>query len=126
VFIANSGMSGNIPRDLPSKPTVDEIHKELWSWDSHTFTSVFKLNTRGVFFSVIAILPLLDAGNKKGNVSQKSQVIATSSVAAFNRQYLEGFACDPSKIGTTHMMKQLATMLTPLEIRSNVIAPGRE
>jgi NAD(P)-dependent dehydrogenase (short-subunit alcohol dehydrogenase family) len=66
----------------------------------------------------------LDAGNKKGNVEQKSQVIATSSIGGFNRVPLAGFAYGTSKAAATHLMKQFATSLAPHDIRSNVIAPG--
>lgn len=67
---------------------------------------------------------LLDAGNKKGNVEQKSQVIATSSIGGFNRNVPGGFAYGQSKAATTHMMKQLATNLAPFGIRSNILVPG--
>jgi NAD(P)-dependent dehydrogenase (short-subunit alcohol dehydrogenase family) len=51
-------------------------------------------------------------------------VIAVSSTGAYNRVPSAGFASSTSKAGTTHMMKQLATVFVPFDIRSNVIAPG--
>ena len=51
-------------------------------------------------------------------------MIAVSSIGAYNRVPLAGFAYSASKAGTTHMMKQLATAFVPFDIRSNVIAPG--
>jgi len=83
-----------------------------------------KINTSGVYLCVSAFLELLAEGNKKNNVEQLSQVIAITSVGAFNRVPLAGFAYGASKAGTTHMMKQLATALVPYDIRSNMIAPG--
>ncbi|KAF2805452.1 NAD(P)-binding protein, partial [Mytilinidion resinicola] len=74
--------------------------------------------------SIIAFLELLDAGNKKGNLVQKSQVIATSSIGAFNRVPLAGYAYGGSKAGVVHLMKQFATTLVAYDVRSNVIAPG--
>jgi len=82
------------------------------------------LNTVAVWYTVVAFLGLLDAGNKNANVEQKSQVIATSSIGGFNRNVPGGFAYGQSKAATTHMMKQLATNLAPLGIRSNILAPG--
>jgi NAD(P)-dependent dehydrogenase (short-subunit alcohol dehydrogenase family) len=76
------------------------------------------------WFTIVAFLGLLDAGNKKGNLEQKSQVIATSSIGSLNRNVPGGFAYGQSKAATTHMMKQLATNLAPLGIRSNILAPG--
>jgi len=78
-----------------------------------------------VFFSIVAFLELLDAGNRKGNVEQRSQVVATSSIGGYNRLPLAGFAYAASKSGTTFLMKQMATSFVPYNIRSNVIAPGR-
>jgi NAD(P)-dependent dehydrogenase (short-subunit alcohol dehydrogenase family) len=72
----------------------------------------------------VAFLKLLDLGNKNGNVKQKSQVIAISSIGAFNRVPLAGFAYSASKAAVIHLMKQFATALVPWDIRSNVIAPG--
>jgi NAD(P)-dependent dehydrogenase (short-subunit alcohol dehydrogenase family) len=60
--------------------------------DDQVFSSVFRVNNTGVFYTVVALLPLLEAGNAKGNVEQKPQVIATSSVASFNRAAFSGFA----------------------------------
>jgi NAD(P)-dependent dehydrogenase (short-subunit alcohol dehydrogenase family) len=82
------------------------------------------VNLTSVFFSIAAFLELLDAGNKKGNVEQKSQIIATASGGAYNRIPLAGWAYAASKAGLVHMMKQCATMFVPYDIRSNVIAPG--
>jgi NAD(P)-dependent dehydrogenase (short-subunit alcohol dehydrogenase family) len=77
-----------------------------------------------VYLCIVAFLGLLAEGNKKKNVEQLSQVIAVSSIGAYNRIPLAGFAYAASKAGVTHMMKQLATAFVPYDIRSNVIAPG--
>ncbi|TGO45589.1 hypothetical protein BCON_0380g00070 [Botryotinia convoluta] len=69
-------------------------------------------------------LNLLDKGNKKGNVEQKSQVVATSSIGGFNRKAPGGLIYGQSKAATTHLMKQLGTQLAPYDIRCNTIAPG--
>lgn len=73
-----------------------------------------------------AFLPLLNAGNEKGNVTQSSQVIITGSIGAFGRVPLAHIAYSASKAAVTHMAKQLSTGLTRHKIRFNVIAPGRE
>ena len=79
-----------------------------------------------MFFSIVAFLKLLDVGNKEANVEQASQVIATSSIAGFNRRITGGYAYGQSKAATTLLMKQMATTLVPYGIRSNVLAPGRK
>ncbi|ORY09163.1 hypothetical protein BCR34DRAFT_487759 [Clohesyomyces aquaticus] len=124
VLIANSGMNGPVPQPLSAHPTISQLRSSLWKCPSDDFTSTFAVNTTGVFFTVVVFLELLDAGNKKGNVSQKSQVIATSSIGGFNRLSNAGYAYNCSKAATTHLMKMFATSLVPFGIRSNILAPG--
>ncbi|KAH8600752.1 hypothetical protein B0O99DRAFT_535428 [Bisporella sp. PMI_857] len=124
VLIANSGIVGPSIPPIGPNATVSDLRESLWKTDAQAFTNTLEINTGAVFFSVVAFLSLLEAGNVKGNVEQKSQVIATTSIGGFNRVPLAGFAYSTSKAGTTHMMKQFSTMLIPFGIRSNVIAPG--
>jgi NAD(P)-dependent dehydrogenase (short-subunit alcohol dehydrogenase family) len=73
--------------------------------------------------TVAAFLGLLDAGNQKGNVEQKSQIVITSSIGAYNRVPL-GWAYGASKAAVIHLSKQFSTVFSGHDIRSNVIAPG--
>lgn len=125
VLIANSGVLG--PQSLSIKPetSLKDFQTVLWEQPFDEYTNTFAVNVSAVFFTVVAFLGLLDAGNEKGNVEQKSQVIATSSIAGFNRNVPGGYAYGQSKAATTSLMKQLATQLVPYGIRSNVIVPGR-
>ena len=124
VLIANSGILG--PRAKPASPesSIEEYQASLWDADFDRYTQTFEVNVSAVYFSVVAFLTLLDKGNKKGNVEQKSQVICTSSIGGFNRMTPGGYAYGQSKAAATLMMKQLATSLVPWGIRSNVLAPG--
>ncbi|KAL5318363.1 hypothetical protein ACEPPN_013423 [Leptodophora sp. 'Broadleaf-Isolate-01'] len=124
VLIANSGISGPILQSLPADASLSQLQDSPWTTGPNDFDKTFSMNTSAVWFSVVAFLGLLDEGNKRGNVVQKSQVVATSSIGGFNRVALAGYAYAASKAGTTHMMKQLATSLVPYGIRSNVITPG--
>ena len=125
VLIANSGIQGPPENPVSSKLPLDEYQSILWNQSFEEYSKVFAVNTAAVFFSIIAFLKLLDAGNKKNNVEQKSQVIATSSIGGFNRNVPGGYAYGQSKAGVTHLMKQMATQLVPYGIRSNILAPGR-
>jgi NAD(P)-dependent dehydrogenase (short-subunit alcohol dehydrogenase family) len=109
---------------LKPTATISEVQDFLWKYEFEDFTHTYRVNDSAVFFSIIAFLGLLDAGNKKGNVEQKSQVIATSSIGGFNRLPLSGYAYQSSKAAATHLMKIFATALVPHGIRSNIIAPG--
>lgn len=112
-FIANSGISGPTMQGMPKEPSLQQYQEFLWKTDPTYFSDTFQVNTVAVWFSVVAFLGLLDAGNKKGNVEQPSQVIATTSIGSFNRIPLAGFAYSASKAGATFMMKQFATALVP-------------
>lgn len=125
VLIANSGILGpQAAQKMTSESTVADFQKAWGESTFEEFADTFKLNTVAAWFTIVAFLGLLDAGNKNGNVKQKSQVITTSSIGGFNRNVPGGFAYGQSKAATTHMMKQLATNLAPLGIRSNILAPG--
>lgn len=123
-MVANAGINGPSLSGLPPNPTLEAFRKRILSWDSADFTKAFEINAIGVFNTVAAFLELLDEGNKRGNLKQKSQVIATSSIGAFNRVPAVGFAYGGSKAAVVHIFKQLSTYLGPFDIRANVIAPG--
>lgn len=98
----------------------------MWNSDIDAFDQIFKVHVRGVYLSFAAFLPLLNAGNEKGNLEQSSQVVITGSMGAFGRVPLAHFAYSASKAGVVHMAKQFATAFTKYKIRFNVIAPGCE
>lgn len=124
VVIANAGYSGPSLQGLRPNASLSELQDHLWNWDSAQLTNVFEVNNIGVLNTTTAFLKLLEAGNKAGNVTQKSQVIATGSAGAYNRVPVGGYAYGGSKAGLIHMMKSFATGLVPYDIRANVIAPG--
>ncbi|KAI5928776.1 short-chain dehydrogenase/reductase [Camillea tinctor] len=124
VVIANSGITGPTLAGLPEKPDISDFQNHLQNWNSDEFMNTFAVNVGGVFNTATAFLGLLDEGNKRGDLKQRSQIIATSSIGAFNRVPLLGFAYSSSKAAVVHMMKLLSTALVPFNIRANVLAPG--
>ncbi|APA08613.1 hypothetical protein sscle_04g033830 [Sclerotinia sclerotiorum 1980 UF-70] len=125
LLVANSGMAGPQATQIPTaSSSLSEFTAAYGSPSVSDVVKTFELNTVAVYFSVMAFLDLLDKGNKKGNVSQTSQVIATSSITAFNRNIPGSFIYGQTKAATTHLMKQLSTQLVPYDIRCNTIAPG--
>ncbi|RDW75278.1 hypothetical protein BP6252_06420 [Coleophoma cylindrospora] len=125
VLIANSGILG--PQAKPSispSMTLSEFQDAFTTTTFDDFVNTFAVNVGGVWLTIMSFLSLLDAGNKKGNVSQKSQIITTSSIASFNRAVPGGYSYGQSKAAVTHLTKQLSTGLVPYEIRVNSIAPG--
>jgi len=125
VLIANSGIGGpQSSMPPPSISSIADFQKAYGEVGFEEYADTFRLNAVAVWFTIVAFLGLLDEGNKKGNMFQTSQVIATSSIASFNRAVPGGYAYGQSKAATTHLIKQLATGLVPFGIRSNAIAPG--
>ena len=125
VLIANSGIGGPRPTSITPETSLEDYQSALWNQSFDEYTETFAVNTSAVFFCIVAFLKLLGTGNKKGNVEQKSQVIATSSIGGFSRRVRGGYAYGQSKAATTLLMKHMATNLVPYGIRANVIAPGR-
>ncbi|KAI9800937.1 MAG: hypothetical protein M1833_003074 [Piccolia ochrophora] len=127
LLIANSGIGGPPTQIFNQSPParLSELISSLQATSAEDFTQTFAVNTTAVYYTVLAFLALLDAGNAEGNMGgTKSQVIATSSIGGFNRKVPAGIAYGTSKAAVTHLMKQLATGLVPYGIRSNVLAPG--
>jgi len=124
LLVANSGILGPTVA-VPPTPTLQDFAAAHWAADDSVYSRTFDVNVTATWYTVLAFLDLLDKGNKKENVEQKSQVVATSSLAAFNRAAPAGFAYGQSKAAVVHMMKSLATTLLPWDIRCNTIAPGR-
>ena len=124
VLVVNSGIAGPKTKSILEIKSVHELQAEYWSLDFNEYNDTFVTNVSSAFFTVIAFLDLLDAGNKKGNLEQKSQVITTSSIGGFNRMPLSGFAYGVSKAALTHLTKTLSTTLLPYDIRANILAPG--
>lgn len=104
VLVANSGTVGPSLEGLKPDFTILQIQDFLWRDDMDDFTNTYHVNTSAVFYCVIAFLGLLDAGNKKGNVEQRSQVIATSSIGGFNRTPFAGYAYETSKAAVNHLV----------------------
>ena len=97
----------------------------MWAWGQDEFNSTYALNDTAAFFTVIAFLELLDAGNKNGNrAGIHSQVLITASVAGLMRKLNSGIAYQSSKAAALHLAKVLSTYFAPHGIRVNALAPG--
>ncbi|UKZ74356.1 hypothetical protein TrVFT333_002022 [Trichoderma virens FT-333] len=127
VVFANSGVITADNSDIiknASNLDIKAIQEGLWEHSMEEFTQSFHVNVTAVLYTVLAFLDLLDEGNKKAVVAQKSQVIVTTSVATYARLPKAGFAYGSSKAAAGQLAKQLATLLAPHKIRVNSIAPG--
>ncbi|CAK7219646.1 hypothetical protein SBRCBS47491_003917 [Sporothrix bragantina] len=124
LLVANAGVPGPYPPRIPAGASIADVADAWWQTDVESFVSTYRVNDAGTFYTTLAFLTLLDAGNQQRNVNFSSQVVATASITAFNRTVPSGFAYATSKAAVVHLMKQLSTYLVPYNIRCNVIAPG--
>ncbi|KAH7160469.1 hypothetical protein B0J13DRAFT_617232 [Dactylonectria estremocensis] len=124
LLIANAGVPGPYPPHIPDEASISDVVDAWWQTPFESFLSTYRVNDGGTFYTVLAFLKLLDAGNKQKNVEAPSQIITTASITAFNRQAPSGFSYATSKAAVVHMTKQLSTYLIPYSIRCNSIAPG--
>lgn len=124
LLICNSGISGPHPGPLTAETTLEDFAARNMALGFDDYVHTFSVNVAAVWFTTMAFLPLLDAGNKKGNVSQTSQVIITSSIAGLNKVAPGGWAYGQSKAAAIHTMKHLSAILPKWHIRANCIAPG--
>ena len=125
ILVANAGMTGPGLADLKSRHTLAEFVEHVWKASAEDFNAVYDLNCTGVFYSIIAFMELLDAGNNT-TYPCKSQVIATASTASFLRQPRAGFAYTSSKAALVSMMKSFSSFCVPWGIRFNSLAAGRK
>ncbi|KAL9090218.1 MAG: hypothetical protein Q9159_002118 [Coniocarpon cinnabarinum] len=143
ILVANAGVSpsecvaGLPPGGRPENAKT--FAKAMWDVPIEKFNEPLQVNVTGVFYTVLAFLPLLDEGMSKRDEMLKQtredsvdapappprpQILITSSIAGFSRLPTGYLAYSASKAGVTHLAKQLATYLAPFRIRVNVFAPG--
>lgn len=142
LLVANSGISGPAI-GYKSSLTISELRSHLLATPMDGFTQTCHVNVTGAWFTMVAFLELLDAGNKHAvsgdsgafgapatagskTPSIQSQVVFTSSISAFSRAYWTSPAYGASKAAITQLMKQASTNLAPYGIRANAIAPGSQ
>lgn len=127
LLFANAGVMGpSHASAVANKKTVKEYSQALFEPSVEDFDWTSHVNSTGVFYTVLAFMELLDAGNQKRNIPQESQVIVTSSVAGFSRSLGVGFAYSASKAAVNHLVKMLSTAFATnqFHIRVNAINPG--
>ncbi|KAG9233342.1 hypothetical protein BJ875DRAFT_426062 [Amylocarpus encephaloides] len=124
LLVCNAGIGGPYTPQTSSEveKTLEEFATSNWVVLMEEFTHTFEVNTLAVWYTILAFLRLLDKENKKGNVSQSSQVVTIDSINSFNKVNTAGFAYSQSKAACTHLMKNLSVALPKWNIRAN--APG--
>ena len=140
LLIANSGIGGPGAFWNPSL-SVSDLRAAIFTQEHmEGMTNALHVNVTGAFFTILAFLELHDAGNVNAlaggfgaplsadsNVpSIQSQVIVTSSIAAFSRMPMSSPAYAAGKAAILHLTKQASSNMARYGIRANALAPGRE
>ncbi|KAI1413061.1 short chain dehydrogenase [Hypoxylon sp. FL1857] len=138
LLMANSGVAGPL-KHWNNNLSISQLRKNLFEDAAiEDFTDTFHVNVSGTFFSIVAFLELLDAGNKHALTggygaptkkdsdapSIQSQVIITSSIGAFSRMTISAPAYACSKAALIHLTKHTSSNLVKHSIRVNALAPG--
>lgn len=140
LLIANSGIGEPAIRYDPTM-SLPELRAHLMQTPMDGFTQMFHVNVTGAWFTMVAFLELLDAGNKHAlsgaqgafgapardggkAPSIQSQVVFTASLAAISRAWMSAPNYAGSKAAIVHLMKQASTNLAQFGIRANALAPG--
>lgn len=127
LLVANAGITG--PGFLALKPdaTLDEFVDHAWATPMADINAVFELNFTAAYYTVLAFMKLLGAGNhNRFHPSVRSQVIMTASTASYIRKVRVGVGYSGSKAAVVSLSKSLASLCVPYNIRFNAIAPGRK
>ncbi|KAL2149366.1 hypothetical protein VTH82DRAFT_8714 [Thermothelomyces myriococcoides] len=127
LLVCNAGIGG--PQAKPpvkGVTSLEEWRDAQMAVRVEDFGRTFEVNSTSVWFTTMAFLKLLDAGNKKGRGAGgvSSQVVVTSSIGAFNKAAPGGWAYGASKAAATHIAKMLSVVLPTWGIRANCLCPG--
>lgn len=126
LIVANAGAGGpQVQQDAST--TLKEVQERAMATSMEEWDSCFRINVYGAYYSIMAVLDLLDEGNKRKNYCNgevKSQVIVTGSIGGYSRLLGAGNAYRATKAAITHIAKCLTTSFQNFAIRVNTIAPG--
>jgi NAD(P)-dependent dehydrogenase (short-subunit alcohol dehydrogenase family) len=122
VLIAAAGVSGE--KGIPDAEDATQMKKQLW--ENETFdgwAETYQTDVTAVYFSTVALLPLLQAGSEAhGHLS--ASVIVISSMSGIMRDSQGHFSYNAAKGATVHLAKLMSGEFQKLRIRVNSIAPG--
>ncbi|KAK3318233.1 hypothetical protein B0H66DRAFT_556548 [Apodospora peruviana] len=125
LLVTNAGKSGPMLESLKPRYTLSDFVNMAWLSPMADFNGVYGLNCTALYYTIIAFLELLDAGNKtSGYTGGKSQVIATASTASFLCHPRAGYAYLSSKAAVISLIKCFSTFCVPWGIRFNAIEVG--
>ncbi|EJD03097.1 NAD-binding protein [Fomitiporia mediterranea MF3/22] len=127
-LVVNSGVMYNHIKKASPDEDIKAVQEKLWtSGTPEEFIKTYEVNVSAAYYTSVAFLELLDAGNKRALPANEpaSQIITIGSIGGLRRDgNVFSISYSTSKAAVMHMGKILADLLKPWKIRSNIIAPG--
>ncbi|KAL9114228.1 MAG: hypothetical protein Q9227_001650 [Pyrenula ochraceoflavens] len=119
LLVAAAGVSG--PKAPPEGQTAAEIKDALWNKETpEAWNSTYNTNVSSVFFTTVAVLPLLEAAPENHNAS----AIVISSMSGMMRHAQGHFSYNAAKAATAHLSRMMSREFAKSNVRVNSIAPG--
>ncbi|KAF9738704.1 hypothetical protein PMIN06_009612 [Paraphaeosphaeria minitans] len=122
LLIAAAGISGE--KAEPDTENAADLKSKLWNNESFEgWNDTYNTDVTSVYFSVVALLPLLQAATEShGHLS--ASVIVISSMSGIMRHAQGHFSYNSAKGATVHLTKLMSAEFQKARIRVNSIAPG--
>jgi NAD(P)-dependent dehydrogenase (short-subunit alcohol dehydrogenase family) len=122
LLICAAGISG--PKAEPDAEDAKAMKDKLWNNESfEEWNDTYNTDVTSVYFTTVALLPLLQAGTEShGHMS--ASVIVISSMSGIMRHAQGHFSYNAAKGATVHLTKLMSAEFQKLRIRVNSIAPG--
>jgi NAD(P)-dependent dehydrogenase (short-subunit alcohol dehydrogenase family) len=110
--------------DRSGLKSLSDWQEYLFAQDMVDWNDTYNVNVTASYFSAVAFLQLLEAGNQKRNYPVQSQVITMSSSGGYLRGLHGSFGYAISKTGIRQLTQSMATHFAPWKIRFNTLALG--
>ncbi|KAF2117920.1 hypothetical protein BDV96DRAFT_685557 [Lophiotrema nucula] len=122
LLICAAGISGT--KAEPNDDKAISLKDKLWKNETfEQWSDTYNTDVTSVYFTTVALLPLLQAGTEShGHLS--ASVIVISSMSGIMRESQGHFSYNAAKGGTVHLTKLMSAEFQKLRIRINSIAPG--
>lgn len=122
LLICAAGISG--AKAVPDESSATSLKEKLWNNETfENWNETYNTDVTSVYFSTVALLPLLQAGTEThGHLS--ASVIVISSMSGIMRDSQGHFSYNAAKGGTVHLTKLMSAEFQKVRIRVNSIAPG--
>lgn len=122
LLICAAGISGE--KAEPDSDKATSLKEKLWNNETFEgWNQTWNTDVTSVYFTTVALLPLLQAGTEThGHLS--ASVIVISSMSGIMRHAQGHFSYNAAKGGTVHLTKLMSAEFQKVRIRVNSIAPG--